>query len=216
MIYSAFSEALELYYSLMAASPALSEEVMLASIEKEYELPAVLLTQILASNPAAALSDKIQKALDNRMMQLEEYQRTEINEALTWVSQKQILETQMQDFKLQRNTALSHIAHSMAMDETIANPTEQLMALLDENKFADERLWKVDLLFRSGYRLEALEMLESTPEVFKLDDDATEELNDLIMVYSLEKQLVENGLEELTETQILDLEYIVYTRPQCC
>lgn len=216
VIYSAFSEALELYYSLMAASPALSEEVMLASIEKEYELPAVLLTQILASNPAAALSDKIQKALDNRMMQLEEYQRTEINEALTWVSQKQILETQMQDFKLQRNTALSHIAHSMAMDETIANPTEQLMALLDENKFADERLWKVDLLFRSGYRLEALEMLESTPEVFKLDDDATEELNDLIMVYSLEKQLVENGLEELTETQILDLEYIVYTRPQCC
>ncbi len=79
-------------YDLMQVSPNLSEEVMIEAINKEYELPASLLTLILNSNPHAAKSGRVQKELDERMQPLEEYQRAMIDEGLDLVSFKEELE----------------------------------------------------------------------------------------------------------------------------
>ena len=64
-IFNAFA-AMQVYQNLLSKSPALSDEVMIAAIEKEYALPASLLTIILAANPSAAKSAEVLKALESR------------------------------------------------------------------------------------------------------------------------------------------------------
>jgi hypothetical protein len=90
-----YADAITLYQSLMAKSPALSQDVMLEAIAKEYDLPAVLLTAILASNPSAAKSAIIQKDLDEREYPLNSYQRQMINQGIDIISSKEAMEANL-------------------------------------------------------------------------------------------------------------------------
>lgn len=92
VIYSTYADAAELYYELMSKSPALSIEVMMQAIEKEYDLPQILLKQILEANPHAAKSREIQDKLDERLLPLPEYMREQINAGLNIVTAKENLE----------------------------------------------------------------------------------------------------------------------------
>lgn len=83
---STYSEATELYYELMSKSPNLSEEALILATMKEYELPTMLLTLILQNNPQAAKSEKLNEALDNRLMPLEEWQQLLVAQGKTWLS----------------------------------------------------------------------------------------------------------------------------------
>lgn len=50
----AFSQAMTTFEYLIYKSPLISKSVLIEAIRKEYDLPAVLLTSILQSNPIAA------------------------------------------------------------------------------------------------------------------------------------------------------------------
>jgi hypothetical protein len=74
------SSAFYMYQELISISPALSEEVMIAAIEKEYDLPASLLTLILSANPTAAKSAAIWEAIDMRNIPLDAFQKAQIKQ----------------------------------------------------------------------------------------------------------------------------------------
>ena len=69
-----FSAALQTYYTLIQLSPALSEAAMIAALH-QYNLPNILLSQILASNPAAAKSEDIKELIENRLIPFTEYKK---------------------------------------------------------------------------------------------------------------------------------------------
>ena len=101
MMFGNFNDALMLYQELMSATPALSEEVMIAAIQREYELPSSLLTAVLAANPSAAKSAAVWNAIDTREIPLDAYQKMQIKLGLNQTSFKEQLEHDIFEIRTQ-------------------------------------------------------------------------------------------------------------------
>ncbi len=130
-----YADALELYYNLMQMSPALSQEVMLQSIEKEYELPSVLLTAILASNPSAAKDPLVQQSLDDRTLPLTTYQRNMIDQGLFLTSTKEQAEGSMADVLQDIQSMIAYEFNYIANDASIVDKTsawDQLFSMAND------------------------------------------------------------------------------------
>jgi hypothetical protein len=125
-----YTDALELYYNLIQLSPALSREVMLEAIDKEYDLPAVLLTAILASNPSAAKDPAIQNQLNNRILPLTTYQRNMIDQGLYIMSLKESMEAEMGDIMAEYNKLLVEECNRVCEEESIVDKEAELEALM--------------------------------------------------------------------------------------
>lgn len=201
VISTTFSDALETYASLLEHSPNLSEEVMIETIKKEYELPAVLLTQILSSNPQAAKSEEVQKALDDRAMPLDEWQKEQINQGLLWVSQKEELEAQMAGQLYLRSAANASLIKQIAQNENISDKFSAISELLDDETFLHERLIKASLLRAQGDLNGAVALLEGASGFFALKPAEEEEIQTLAYLWQLESQLALMEAPSLTEAQ---------------
>jgi hypothetical protein len=141
---SAFSHALTTYYYHNYKSPNISESVLIEAIRKEYDLPAVLLTSILQSNPIAAKSDEIQKEIENRMMPLEDYQKQMIAEGLNWLSEMEELRAEISRLRNERSTVLRNLVLLEWDSENIDQ--EQILSYLNEEKYPEDRLMRIEVL----------------------------------------------------------------------
>jgi len=199
VINSEFAEALELYYELMGKSPNLSEQVMVEAIEKEFDLPMVLLKQILQSNPQAAKSTKIQKKLDDRLMPLPEYMREQINQGLEWVSYKEQLEAEMSFYKTRYDLFYNYQLSQIWQDDDITDKQTAIEAL--EVTYAFEKPAKE--VFYSGLANahspeEKISYCQNNSSTFMEDELFLAEINDLILVLELERDL-NDGTETLSQ-----------------
>lgn len=140
-----YAVAFDLYNELMAKSPALSREVMIEAIQKETELPAVLLTAILVANPSAAKDAVIQQELDNRSSQLTNYQRGLIDQGLNLLSSKENLESEMANLMTSFSQLLVYEYQRIATDDAIADKQaawESLMSIgTDANSLWTRTMW---------------------------------------------------------------------------
>lgn len=130
-----YAEAFELYNELMSMSPALSREVMIEAIQKETELPVVLLTAILAAKPSAAKDPVIQDELDKRTNLLTNYQRELINQGLYVLSSKENMESAMANVMSDFCHLLAYEYQRIASDETVADKAsawEGLMSIASD------------------------------------------------------------------------------------
>ncbi len=174
---STFSQALSLYQQLLNESPALSEEVMLAAIQKEFELPKTLLVSILALNPSAAKSAAIKNALDNRNDKLDEYQMQQVLNGLQIQSVKENLEMQM-SFEYSK---LQKTKDNWSRDlELNGGALNEILSVYEENKWSDDRLIEADVLLRHGHCNEAANLLSTYSNHFELSSTQQTELNDYI------------------------------------
>ncbi|MFK7755556.1 MAG: T9SS type A sorting domain-containing protein [Flavobacteriales bacterium] len=190
VIQTEFSEALELYYELMSKSPNLSDEVMLEAVEKEYDLPMVLLKQILQSNPQAAKSDKIQTKLDERLMPLPEYMREQINEGLEWVSLKEELEAEMAHHRAKYEQLYLHQQFRIWNDEEITDKEQALNDLsISYDLSSDPKHTFINELSTVNSPLEKAIFVEDQLSDFSEDAIFTSEMTDLIEVYELKAEL---------------------------
>ncbi|MFN0032517.1 MAG: T9SS type A sorting domain-containing protein, partial [Flavobacteriales bacterium] len=203
VLYSDYNEALELYYNLMNESPALSEEVMLATIERQFQLPQVLLTQLLASNPTAAKSVEIQKALDNQSTPLSEYQREQIDIGLTIISVKEHYEANISALQAQRDQSIHSLMDAIDEDPEHPNPIGAKLALLSNPLFLTDVYLKSELLMANGQYANAVALLENADSYCKLTRADVEEIFHLVYLATLEENLPEllsNSQENMLET----------------
>jgi len=146
-------QAMNLYEELMASSPSLSHEVLLATIGKEYALPNALLAEILAANPQAAKEIMIHNALYDRTNPLDAYQESLVNSGKYWHSDLEELWTKQSI--IEANTT-QHL-HSMRKAGTTTN---DLLPLLAEENYAEGMLKSV-LLTDVGQHAAAEDLLRS-------------------------------------------------------
>jgi hypothetical protein len=125
-----YYNAIALYDELIQLSPSLSEEVMIAAIQKETELPAPLITAILSANPSAAKNLEVWQAIEERSEPLDSHQKALIKQGYYNSSIKQSLESQMAAL-----TTELEINFSKALDFAFEHPGEfsmsNLFGLLD-------------------------------------------------------------------------------------
>ncbi|MFK7755420.1 MAG: T9SS type A sorting domain-containing protein [Flavobacteriales bacterium] len=183
-----FSDALVLYYDLMSKSPNLSEQVMIEALEKEYDLPMVLLKQILASNPQAAKSSKVQKGLDDRLMPLPEYMREEINEGLTWVSQKETLESEMNELRRDYRGLERLEMLTILKDSNIIDKITPLEALISQSDFPETPLEECERLIGWNRLSEAQVVIGNVLPSLSIESQEFERLSaiDEVLEYALQ------------------------------
>jgi Secretion system C-terminal sorting domain/SprB repeat len=198
---SSFYDALQLYQTLSQVSPALSDEVVLATIANEVALPNVLLTAIITMNPEAAKSAYVREALDSKSTPLTEYQMLQIEAARQQVSPKEIVHKQMA-FQL---ASMQRQKDAFCRNATNVNDA---IAVLEEDRILQDRLKEADLLYRSGQMETAFAMLQSTGTTFNLQPEDALEIDKYVNYLSVENAILTRAETVITteeETYLLSL-----------
>ncbi len=187
VLYASYSEALQLYNTLINQSPALSEEVMLYTIEREFPLPSVLLTQLLAANPTAAKSALIRKALADQTTPLNEMQMNQINAGLNILSTKEVYEAKISSLQAQRELALHRIMDNIEADLEHPDPMGAKLALFANPVSINDVYTKATLLIATEEYEGAIDLLEQAPSQFDMTRPEEDEIVDLVYLIELEE-----------------------------
>jgi hypothetical protein len=201
-----YSNALALYQSLLQKSPALSEEVMVEAIQQEYNLPAAMLVQVLASNPQAAKNSEVWKSLEERSNPLTEQQIAQIKTGLTWFSAKENMEAQIMAYQseiVQAQMDLLSGLNGMADAKTIALNAFDAEASLSELKM------KADLLMRTGSVAEGIELMHSIASRKAMTADEQLALNTYLQMLEIQYTalMAQDGVLNTTQIALLESIY---------
>ncbi|NOY96967.1 MAG: T9SS type A sorting domain-containing protein [Chlorobi bacterium] len=196
-------EAYDLYMSLMGKSPYLSDSVLIATIEKEYILPNVLIKDILAANPQSAKSPEVMDKVDEKAIPMTEEQLAEILLGKYIVAAKEKLESQLAYYKHQRSISLKFLKQSYRNDTVDPYAHDSLVYLLEtENGLQD----KFELVFAYAAQdnwTGAMALMNNLPNQFSFKQNEQEMYNDyntfINVLYGLDQ--AGTGLEGLTTAQ---------------
>ncbi len=183
---------------------------MIEAINKEYTLPASLLTLILNSNPHAAKSSRIQEKLDERIVPLADYQRTMIDEGLQLVSYKEGLEASESYYKTRYNFLLNQIIFEIFTDTTRMDKISAIISAIDGYETVDHYYIIIDLYLKAGKITEAQNWLNAIGIDFNLDPRRDAEYIDFIDVYTILFNKATTGDTVLTQSEQNMLETIAY------
>jgi hypothetical protein len=213
VIYTTYSQATALYYELMQKSPSLSEEVMIETIRKEYDIPSSLLTLILSANPTAAKSERVRKELDERIAPLDEWQRQQIAAGLNVISQKELLEEEMSNALGSRWDAVNRQIAAINSDGNIQDKASAIIEILDPTNYFSDRQLYIQLLKGNGLIEEALNSLGSIILDFRSDQTMISEIDMIADVWLIEQTLLSANEEPevLSEEQIEILKNVLFT-----
>jgi hypothetical protein len=154
---STYQNALDLFTELMSKSPNLSQEVLIETIQKEYDLPKPLLAILLQNNPQAAKDDKVLQALEDRNDPLSSFQLNQMLSGKYWFGSKEFLTQQISATKAQIEKEL------FALQITELS-WENFCELLDES-IPNEAKHKADYLAHHGEISTCLALLNNISQV---------------------------------------------------
>ncbi len=183
---------------------------MIEAINKEYTLPASLLTLILNSNPHAAKSSRIQEKLDERAVPLADYQRAMIDEGLQLVSYKEGLEARESYYKTRYNFLLNQIIFEIFADTTRLDKISAIISAIDGYETVDHYYLIIDLYLKAGKITEAQNWLNAIGTDFNLDPRRDAEYADFIAVYGILFDHAATGDTTLTQNEQNTLNTIAY------
>jgi hypothetical protein len=203
---STLSNAYQLYEELLSVSPNLSEEVMLEAIKKEYDLPAALLTLILASNPSTSKSEVLTEAINTREIPLSDYQIMQILEGSNSSGLKEMLEQEMAihslNIRMEKDKKIRYMMNSVAENFEIID----FLNSYDENTFREDLFCKSRLMRKFGLWDEAIELFKSAPDRFLLSSYSKQELINESELLDMQNQIfnVQNGIPSIDQIRILE------------
>jgi hypothetical protein len=196
-------EAYDLYMSLMGKSPYLSDSVLIATIEKEYILPNVLIKDILAANPQSAKSPEVMDKVDEKAIPMTEEQIAEILLGKYIVAAKEKLESQLAYYKHQRSISLKFLKQSYRNDTVDPSAHDSLVLLLETENGLQEKFELVFAYSAQNNWTGAMALLNNLPNQYSFTQHEQEmyiDYNTFINVlYELDQ--AGTGLEALTAAQ---------------
>ena len=161
-------DALDLHDELLNFSPYLSDTILVKSVEKEDVLAPVMVKEIMIANPQSAKSPKVMEALGNRENELPDYMMSEI---LLWkdsVGHKEILESDLSYWDLQKEISMNQLIHFYKMD-TLSASHDSVILLLENATSLQAQYRLMMAYFANDDTVSALSTFESIPDQFDLD-----------------------------------------------
>jgi len=196
-------EAYDLYMSLMGKSPYLSDSVLIATIEKEYILPNVLIKDILAANPQSAKSPEVMDKVNEKAIPMTEEQLAEILLGKYIVAAKEKLESQLAYHKQQRSISLKFLKQSYRNDTVDPYANDSLVLLLETENGLQEKFELVFAYSAQNNWTGAMALMDNLPNQYSFKQHEQEMYNDyntfINVLYELDQAGM--GLEGLTATQ---------------
>ncbi len=162
-------DAYDVYSELMTNSPYLTDTVMVSSVEKEDVLNSAMVTDILSSNPQAAKSDTIMQSLENRLNQLTDEQRAQIDQGLYILGAMESLQAKLSHYKTERNRSFDKIIRYYK-DDTILTTARDSIIHYFERESNLEAQYRLALEYLGyGDTTHAVTCLNSIPNSFSLN-----------------------------------------------
>jgi len=122
-------ETMEVRAELLAASPYLSDIVMISAAAKEDVLPNAILTEILVANPQSAKSSNVMNSVDERDTLLYQTQYDQIMAGKLITSSKEELESQLTAAYSKRELAMKNLIMAW-YEDTLVTATDSIINLL--------------------------------------------------------------------------------------
>ncbi len=195
-----YNSALQTYYDLMQQSPNLSNEVLIAALQ-QYNIPNVLLAQILSSNPTASWSQEVQEEMDKRPIPFTEYQKQLIQQGMYLMSSTLALESEMASQLSRREDAVRCLIAEIEIDETIEDKRTAIDEILNENQYFSDFLYKADYLVSNGEFAQALSLLSGVENSFNLSRIESDNMASIAVIIDIQRQLAESNADSLTLSQ---------------
>ncbi|OFY68043.1 MAG: hypothetical protein A2265_06785, partial [Bacteroidetes bacterium RIFOXYA12_FULL_33_9] len=144
---------------LLAVGPYLSDEVLLAAIQRtgKTPLPDGIVKEIVVPN--SPVSKEVMKAIITRNPALPEGIFTEINNVQTGTSARTELEYQIAEYSEQNGTAINELLQYYLLDTTIENGTDSLMAFLQSQNNNELTFQLIQAYLNAGQCTEAQNLL---------------------------------------------------------
>jgi hypothetical protein len=202
-----FANAYQTYQNLLQASPQLSTEVMIAAIEKEFEIPTSWLTVILASNPHATQSAEILAALEARQIPLDAFQMDLIVNARTnQLTPYQLCQKMLGHYRYQLSDARQSYLQYVG-SEVSGISSMDIAALFDETEVYSELLQKASEIRTAGDFDGARTMMLNAVNYHKLTQEEIDAIGTTVAIWDIEKAALTEQGGVLTEAQLSQLEH---------
>jgi len=160
-------EALKVRNELLAKSPNLSDTVMVNATVNEELLPAVMLKQVLAENPQAAKSGKVNNALNSRYNLLPDYMIAEIMQGKDTLSEKELLENKILDNITKRENIIS-AQISYLLNDTLNMLNDSIETVLLSENTINRKYQLISYYLTSGETNKVMPVLNSISQNFEL------------------------------------------------
>ncbi len=203
-----YSSALQTYYDLMQQSPNLSDELMIAALQ-QFNIPNVLLVQILASNPSASWSADVQEEIEKRPIPFTEYQKQLIQQGMYLMSSREELERAMASTLARRDGAVNCLIAEIELDDDISDKTPGIDELLDEEQYYSDLQKKVNILISTENFASAITLLETSENNFSLSRQELDNIEDQLIIIDLMRQIQETQANSLNANQVTLLENLL-------
>ncbi len=166
-------EALNLHNELLGFSPYLSDTILIKSAEKEDVLSPVMVKDIMVANPQSAKSSKVVEALENRDNELPEYMMDVIMEGKDSIGHKEILESDLFFWNLQKEVAMNQLIHFFRSD-TAGARQDSIIYLLENGPALQSKYRLMMAYLDNEDTASALSILENIPFQFDLTPSQSE------------------------------------------
>jgi hypothetical protein len=193
-------EEIKLMNALLSKSPFLSDTALIKTAVEEEVLPEVVITNVLVANPQAAKSMEVQIALDNRVTPMPVYLRDAIDQGLTLISEKEVLETGIFDNKLAKSKVISSLITKYQNDTLTDQSSEIEEILLGENNLNyDYQL--IEHYISKNKLAEAEQLFNSLPSKYQFSADELTEYQEMSQLLEIEFDLENRNYFNLSEIQ---------------
>ncbi len=108
--------AVRVYFKIMQQAPFTSDAVLEEVSKKEVGFSKGMIRNILRQHPQAAKSAQIQENLDNRISQLPQFMRNQINQGLNTIGAKEQMELEANTYKKERDEAINQAVLLLGAD----------------------------------------------------------------------------------------------------
>lgn len=173
------------FQMMMELSPYLSQEVMLALIQREDLLSTNHLTLILTANTSSAKSMAIRLALDAREAQLSDDQRSMIDQGRLLISEKEQLESRIAYHHRRYKGILDRERVKIMEDTSITDKGRALEEIMGDYENVGHRYFRIEFSIRSGHLEEARALLDSISSDFELLGTEPQEYQDYRYCFGL-------------------------------
>jgi hypothetical protein len=160
-------ETMEVRAELLAASPYLSDTVMISAAQKEDVLPNAILTEVLVANAQSAKSGAVITAVDSRDTLLSQFQFNQVMQGLDSINDMEVLKSNLASILSKRERSLKHLMLAWKSDSTIIGSDSVISLLQNENHLSSRYTLMSEYLNRGDTAL-AKQVYQNIPVGFDL------------------------------------------------
>jgi len=162
-------ESYDIYSDLMDVSPFLSDSVMESAIYKEDVIPNAMLRDVMVANPQSAKQNSLLDKINDRLVPMPEYMKSEILQGKTFIAAKEELESQICYWNRRHTHTFNKlIRYYQNVSQTPEGVVDSIIALYQNENTVNAKYHQVFYNLQKNNTQTAMNLIDTIPDMFTL------------------------------------------------